>query len=172
MNKTTEIIKVVTEVEITYSTPRGRQDLINALENGQALGIDYCCNWTGHDPAEAKSLKSEVLDEKPESELFRCPNCQSTEKLALTPWNCRLCENDGDHKILADLSRKSLHVKVLPEDPAERAEIMNAYRKWKCQPRLSVLPYDEVYIMHDADVVYVGTARNVGAFAQGWNYTE
>lgn len=63
MSKTTEIIKVVTEVEITYSTPIGRQHLIDALITDRVTRIDYACNWRdGSGIAEAKSLKSDVLD--------------------------------------------------------------------------------------------------------------
>ena len=70
-------------------------------------------------------------------------------------------------EILEILSEKKLFVKLLPHAQEEKAEIYTAYRAWKCRPMMQS-PYDEVYIMHEADIVYVGSIRNVETFAREW----
>ena len=65
------------------------------------------------------------------------------------------------------LTKKQLFVKMLPASTGERLEIYTAYRAWKCRPMMPA-PWDEVYVMHEADVVFVGCIRNVAVFAREW----
>jgi len=69
--------------------------------------------------------------------------------------------------LLAELSKKALHVKELPEDWDEQGTIYEAWRKWKCRPMMRS-PHDEVYLMHESDVVFVGCRKNVESFVRSW----
>lgn len=87
MNKTTEIIKVVTEVEITYSMPEGREYLVKQL-GGRMLAVDMCGGGDSGSYS-AKSLKSEVLEEKPPSIpkdafVLSCHECSLTRNRTWT----------------------------------------------------------------------------------------
>ena len=47
------------------------------------------------------------------------------------------------------------------------AKIYEAYRAWKCMPMIPS-PFDEVYLMHGGDVVFIGSMRRAEQFAREW----